>query len=200
MLDVAAYKENDLDFDLDAGLVEGPEHTLYPAIGLSVDLESIRSPYDFPGMGTTTNDYCGTIMRGAACSQDPSHWSRAHPVNCNRLSCPVCWSGKVRKTARQVTDRFRGFLEALENLPVTLDMEPDRAEALKLLKRRAGRPLHVMYSMPPGTYSPDTPLERLWKEGVAAVKASGLLAGYIVFRRPLVRLQNRSGSTCTMMP
>ena len=43
-----------------------------------------------------------------------------------------------------------GFLGALENLPVTLDMEQERAEALKLLKRRAGRPLHVMYSMPPG--------------------------------------------------
>lgn len=164
-----------------------PDASMYPAIGLSVNLETLKSPYDFPGMGTTKNDYCGIIMRGAACSQDPSHWSRAHPVNCNRLSCPVCWSGKVRKTARQVTDRFRGFLEALGNLPVTLDMEPERAEALKLLKRRAGRPLHVMYSMPPGTYSPDTPLDRLWKDGIEAIKASGLLAGYIVFHPARLR-------------
>jgi len=164
-----------------------PDDARISAIGLSVDWEAIRSPYDFPGMGTATNDHCGTIMRGAACSQDPTHWSRAHPTNCNRLSCPVCWSGKVRKTARQVTDRFRGFLEALEGLPVTLDMEPERSEPLKILKRRAGRPLHVMYSPPFGTYSPDTPLERIWKDGVAMAKASGLLAGYIIFHPARLR-------------
>ena len=162
VLDASAYKEHER-IRPDCSPNNDPEPALYPAIGLSVNLETLQSPYDFPGMGTVTNEHCGTIMRGAACSQDPTHWSRAHPVNCDRLSCPVCWSRKVRRTARQVTDRFRGFLEALEDLPVTLDMEPERAEALKLLKRRAGRPLHVMYSMPPGTYSPDTPLVRLWK-------------------------------------
>ena len=186
LLDVAAYKGNDTSGP-DFSPNQDPDPAQYPAIGLSVNLETLQSPYDFPGMGTVTNEYCGTVMRGAACSKDPTHWSRAHPVNCDRLSCPVCWSRKVRRTARQVTDRFRGFLEALEDLPVTLDMEPERAEALKLLKRRAGRPLHVMYSMPPGIYSPDTPLERIWKDGLKAIKASGLLAGYIVFHPARLR-------------
>ena len=186
MLDSLVYKCREA-ISPDRPPIPDPDTVPYPAIGLSVNLETLRSPYDFPGMGTVTNDYCGTVMRGAACSKDPTHWSRAHPINCDRLSCPVCWSRKVRRTARQVTDRFRGFLEALGNLPVTLDMEPERAEALKLLKRRAGRPLLVMYSMPPGTYSPDTPLERLWKDGRKAIKASGLLAGYIVFHPARLR-------------
>lgn len=165
MLDSEAYKESGL----------------YPAIGTSVDWESVRSPYDFPGMGMVTSESCGDVIRGAACSQDPGHWSRPHPVNCDRLSCPVCWSHSVGKTARRATDRFRGFLDALVELPHTLDMESGRAAALTLLKRRASRPLHVMYSVPPGTYSQDTPLEKLWRDAREAMKASGLLAAYVVF-------------------
>lgn len=166
-----------------------PDLSLYPATGISVNLEDTRSPYDFPGMGSVTNAACGTVLQGAACSADPTHWSRPHPVSCDRLSCPTCWPRAVRKIARQVTDRFRGFLDAFGDLPITLDMEPERAEALTLLKRRAGRPLHVVYSMPPGTYSPDFPLDRLWREGIKAIKASDLLAGYVIFHPARLRAE-----------
>lgn len=171
----------------DDSLVEGTAHTLYPAIGTSVNWETIVSPYDFPGMGKVKNDYCGTVLRGAACSQDPGHWSRPHPVRCDRLSCPVCWSGAVRKISRRASDRFRTFLDAVGSLPLTLDLSPEKAGPLKQMKRQAGRPLHLMYSPPFDTYSPDTPLDRIWKDGYKVMKASGLLAGYVVFHPARVK-------------
>jgi RNase P subunit RPR2 len=171
-----------LDIEVDKTFVDpaaGPSP--YPAIGLSVNLDLIRVPYDFPGMGSPSDEYCGTVIRGAACSRDPGHWSRPHPVNCNRLSCPRCWSHKVGKTARNASDRFRGFLDALRELPLTLDGDGIRTDALKRMKKRASRPLHAIFSPPPDRYPPDTPLEKIWKDAIATIKASGLLAGYVIF-------------------
>ncbi|MBA7535006.1 hypothetical protein ES705_27256 [subsurface metagenome] len=187
-----AYKQNTgisaigISVNLESGCSPSYNPGVEPALQKSVcdtlsDRDTCPCPYDIPGMLPATSDTCGTVIRGAACSRDPTHWSRPHPVSCDRLSCQICWSRTVRKTARRVTDRFRGFLDALRLLPATLDMDRERLDALARLQRRSRRALHVIYSVHPDTYSPDTPLERLWKDARSAVKASGLLAGYIVF-------------------
>lgn len=176
MLGVEPYKE----IGLNIAQVEGADRAQYPAIEASVELGLARSLITIPGTGCPGKFDCGEVYHGAACAVDPGHWSRPHPVGCFRLDCPICWSRSVQKTARRATDRFLGFLSAVRALPHTLDMDQERADALRELKRRSGRPLHLVYSPPPGTYSPDVPVERIWRDSRAMMRSSGLLAGYCV--------------------
>jgi hypothetical protein len=104
------------------GIDRLPDPPTYAPIGTDV-LNDCR--FKIPGVGSITDEkICGTWKTSAACSNDPTHFTRHFKNSCGNPLCPECFGSWMNKAANRIAQRLRGYIREANAGQFTLDDTP----------------------------------------------------------------------------
>lgn len=166
------------DIDKSYGFL-GPENTgstLYPALDPS---EPIELKYDepfplIPGVLRKTHATCGEVREAAACAVNPDHFSRAYPLKCGKLTCPICYPIQIKKATKRISDRIYGFNDAIQSI------DTKHHPQYQQLQKESHIWKHVIISPPPALIQQTDDINRLSKIFITVLHNLGVLAGVYV--------------------
>ena len=99
-----------------------PDPPTYVPLGTDV-LKDCR--FKIPGSGSITDvETCGTWKTSAACSNDPTHFTRHFKNSCGNPLCPECYGSWINKAANRIAQRLRGYIQEANAGQFTLDDTP----------------------------------------------------------------------------
>ena len=154
------FTENDIPLVYPAIRTDGTSHQSWEELG--------DYTFSLPGTGKITKkDLCGTWTKVAACSSDPTHYSKPIAHNCGHIECQVCWEQPVGKVAKRASSRIRGYAEAALRVGVKSEWEV-------IIN-------HYQMSPPKGLILPGMEYEKIKEMGRKRATKSGIYGGVMAF-------------------
>lgn len=137
-----------------------------------------------PGTGEVTDAvFCGTWSRSYACSKDPGHFLKTIKHSCDNPSCPICYPSWMNKAAKRISERVRGYIEAVNGVQVDLD----GVELAAWHKDNTRYLNHYVLSPRPGEIAPDMPYNTIKQKGRAMAARIGITGAVQIFHPDRIR-------------